>query len=44
MIGGVVPVVNVAGIAPGALKLDGAVLANIFLGKIKTGTTRPSPR
>ncbi len=36
MIGGVVPVVNVAGIAPGALKLDGAVLANIFLGKIKT--------
>jgi len=26
----------VAGIAPGALKLDGAVLANIFLGKIKT--------
>nr|WP_219627583.1 phosphate ABC transporter substrate-binding protein PstS [Stenotrophomonas maltophilia] len=36
VIGGVVPVVNVAGIAPGALKLDGAVLANIFLGKIKT--------
>ncbi|HEL3806308.1 TPA: phosphate ABC transporter substrate-binding protein PstS [Stenotrophomonas maltophilia] len=36
VIGGVVPVVNVAGIAPGALKLDGAVLANIFLGKIKS--------
>ncbi|MCU1047922.1 phosphate ABC transporter substrate-binding protein PstS [Stenotrophomonas maltophilia] len=36
VIGGVVPVVNVAGIAPGALKLDGTVLANIFLGKIKT--------
>ncbi|KAF1016445.1 MAG: Phosphate-binding protein PstS [Stenotrophomonas maltophilia] len=36
VIGGVVPVINVAGIAPGALKLDGTVLANIFLGKIKT--------
>lgn len=36
VIGGVVPVVNVAGVAPGALKLDGTVLANIFLGKIKT--------
>lgn len=36
VIGGVVPVVNVAGIAPGALKLDGATLGNIFLGKIKT--------
>ena len=28
------PVVNVAGVAPGALKLDGTTLANIFLGKI----------
>ena len=27
---------TVLGLAPGALKLDGAVLANIFLGKIKT--------
>ena len=35
VIGGVVPVVNVQGVAPGALKLDGAVLANIFLGNIK---------
>ncbi len=34
VIGGVVPVFNVAGVAPGALKLDGATLANIFLGKI----------
>ena len=34
VIGGVVPVVNVAGVAPGALKLDGTTLANIFLGKI----------
>src|SRR5687768_17979821 len=33
-IGGVVPVVNVAGIAPGQLKLTGEVLADIFLGKI----------
>mgnify|MGYP003741521711 CR=1 FL=1 len=35
VIGGVVPVVNVAGVAPGALKLDGPTLANIFLGKVK---------
>ncbi|MBH1634283.1 phosphate ABC transporter substrate-binding protein PstS [Stenotrophomonas maltophilia] len=41
VIGGVVPVVNVAGIAPGALKLDGTVLANIFLGKIKTWNDPP---
>ncbi len=32
--GGVVPVVNIAGIEDGALKLDGPVLAGIFLGKI----------
>ena len=34
VIGGVVPIVNVQGIAPGALKLDGPTLASIFLGKI----------
>jgi len=34
VIGGVVPVVNVPGVASGALKLDGETLANIFLGKI----------
>ena len=34
VIGGVVPVVNVAGIGPGQLKLTGAVLADIFLGKV----------
>jgi phosphate transport system substrate-binding protein len=34
VIGGVVPVINVAGINAGALKLDGATLANIYLGKI----------
>ncbi|WP_028916238.1 phosphate ABC transporter substrate-binding protein PstS [Pseudoxanthomonas sp. J35] len=34
VIGGVVPIVNVQGIAPGALKLDGPTLASIFLGKV----------
>lgn len=34
VIGGVVPVVNVDGIAPGQLKLSGAVLADIYQGKI----------
>jgi phosphate transport system substrate-binding protein len=35
IMGGVVPVINVPGIAPGQLKLSGATLADIFLGKIK---------
>ncbi len=34
VMGGVVPVINVAGISPGQLKLDGETLANIYLGKI----------
>ena len=34
VIGGVVPVVNIKGIAPGQLKMTGAVLGDIFLGKI----------
>ncbi|HBK46906.1 MAG TPA: phosphate ABC transporter substrate-binding protein PstS [Xanthomonadaceae bacterium] len=34
VIGGVVPVINVQGIQPGVLKLDGPTLAGIFLGKI----------
>jgi phosphate transport system substrate-binding protein len=34
IMGGVVPVVNVAGIGAGQLKLTGSVLADIFLGKI----------
>ncbi|PXV55935.1 phosphate ABC transporter substrate-binding protein, PhoT family [Dyella jiangningensis] len=34
VIGGVVPVANLPGIAPGTLKFTGPVLANIFLGKI----------
>lgn len=33
-IGGVVPVVNLKGIEPGQLRLTGAVIADIFLGKI----------
>ena len=34
VIGGVVPVVNIAGVKPGDLKLTGEVLGDIFLGKI----------
>ncbi|HEY9110744.1 MAG TPA: phosphate ABC transporter substrate-binding protein PstS [Rhodanobacteraceae bacterium] len=34
VIGGIVPVFNVSGVAPGKLVLDGPVLANIFLGRI----------
>jgi len=34
IIGGVVPVVNIKGIAPGQLQLDGATLASIYLGEI----------
>ena len=36
IIGGVVPVVNLEGIAPGALRFTGPVLADIYLGKIKS--------
>ena len=34
VIGGIVPVLNVPGVASGAMKLDGGTLADIFLGKI----------
>ena len=34
VIGGVVPVVNIAGIKPGQIKLTGQVLGDIYLGKI----------
>jgi phosphate transport system substrate-binding protein len=34
LIGGMVPVVNIKGVAPNALKLNGEVLADIFLGKV----------
>jgi len=33
-VGGVVPVANIDGVAPGQLRLTGAVLADIFLGKV----------
>ena len=36
VIGGVVPVVNIEGVNPGAMRFTGPVLADIFLGKIKT--------
>ena len=35
VIGGVVPVINVAGVQSGAMKLDGELLADIFMGKVK---------
>lgn len=35
VVGGIVPVVNVPGVKPGELVLDGAVLGDIYLGKIK---------
>ncbi|PLC55347.1 phosphate ABC transporter substrate-binding protein PstS [Pollutimonas nitritireducens] len=34
IVGGTVPVINIAGIKPGELKFSGPVLADIFLGKI----------
>ena len=34
VIGGVVPVINVKGVAPGQLKMTGQVLGDIYLGKI----------
>src|SRR6202163_3598407 len=36
VLGGVVPVINVDGIASGDVTLDGATLAKIFMGEIKT--------
>jgi phosphate transport system substrate-binding protein len=35
IIGGVVPVVNVKGVKPGAMTLNGATIASIYLGEIK---------
>lgn len=34
VVGGVVPVVNLAGVAPGQIRLTGALLADIYLGKV----------
>jgi phosphate transport system substrate-binding protein len=36
VMGGIVPVVNIAGVEPGKLVLDGETLARIFMGEIKT--------
>ena len=36
VIGGVVPVVNLDGVQPGHIRFTGPLLADIFLGKIKT--------
>jgi len=36
VIGGIVPIVNLPGLKPGQLTLDGPTLANIYLGKIKS--------
>ncbi len=36
IMGGVVPVLNLKGVTPGQIKLTGELLANIYLGKIKT--------
>jgi len=36
VMGGIVPVVNLDGIAPGSLTIDGATLAKMFLGDIKS--------
>ena len=35
VIGGAIPAVNLKGVKPGALKLSGPVLADIYLGKVK---------
>lgn len=34
VIGGVVPIVNIDGVEPGQLQLDGETLANIYLGRV----------
>ena len=36
VIGGVVPVTHIAGVGPGQLKFSGPLLAEIYLGKVKT--------
>ena len=35
VIGGVVPVVNLEGVAPGQMKMTGTLLADIYMGKVK---------
>ena len=44
IIGGVVPVVNIQGVKPGQLQLDGATLASIYLGDITEWDDPAIPR
>ena len=41
VMGGIVPVVNIEGVKPGDLVLDGATLAKIFMGEIKSWEPHP---
>lgn len=41
VMGGVVPIVNLPGVGPGQVKLTGAVLADIFMGKITKWNAQP---
>ena len=41
IMGGVVPVYNIKGVAPGQLRLTGAMLADIYLGKLKKWNDAP---
>ncbi len=43
VIGGVVLAVNIPGLKSGELVLDGKTLGDIYLGKSRSGTTKPSP-
>ena len=44
IIGGVVPVVNIKGIAPGQVRLDGPTIAAIYMGEIKSWSEVPIKR
>ncbi len=41
IMGGVVPIINLPGVAPGQVRLSGAVLADIYLGKITKWNAAP---
>ena len=44
VMGGIVPVVNLDGVKPGDLTIDGPTLAKIFLGDIKTWDEQAPPK
>ncbi len=44
VMGGVVPAINLAGVEAAKLKLTGPILAEIYLGSSRSGTTRRSRR